>query len=549
MKSLKSWKSRTITLIVLMLSASLLHAPAEAATSSTFFVTQTPSVGAPLISLHGIVKPAVADATIRVLTKEDDRWVDSGVVGKSTALGTWKIRTSIPLSDATKARTMEFKAEIAYKSRTFSTIERSLTIRPNKLSADEANSAALIAKAGPGVRIYGSDVSRWQHPNDQPINFKKMYKAGMRFVMIKASDTRDDSDALARKYLAMDRHAAQAAGLYTGFYHYATMPNTSDRKVVIADARAQAQRVVWRLASVGGYSELDLPYALDLENNCVAYSNGRCTKYSTKKFNTLWAETWLQTVHEKTGRKPFLYSYPAFLERALVRSEKLRSYPLWLSHFGINPGKEGAEPGRKVVGCYVHSWSTSDCTSLWQIWQFSSCGIAPKYGVPGSRLDLNVFRGDAESFLKLTKGVWQPLEGDLLPVRETTTMVITNVKSTTTNKKVEIQVEVKRASGDPVITGSVKFIPDPSLDTSTVTVQQATVRDSSGRYTLSIKGYPEGVHFGTIEFKDPTKTHAKSTANVEFSLTQGIEVTPKPKVTKPAVKNPTLDGCRNQIRM
>lgn len=333
-----SLRSRKLIILALLLLGSLLQPPAYGATSSTFFVTQTPSIGAPLVSLHGVVKPAVAGASIRILTKEGDRWIDSGLRGKTSSLGTWKIRTTVE-----EVMTIDFKAEIDYQSRTFATTERSVTLRP-ALTAEVGDPASLISKAGPGVRIYGSDVSRWQHPNDQPINFKKMYNAGMRFVMIKASDTRDDSDALARKYLAMDRHAAQAAGLYTGFYHYATPPNTTSRSVVIEDAKAQAQRAVWRLASVGGYTELDLPYALDFENNCVSYSGNRCIKYSSKKFNTLWAETWLETVHAKTGRKPFLYSYPAFLERALNRSAKLRSYPLWLSHFGINPAKERAEP-------------------------------------------------------------------------------------------------------------------------------------------------------------------------------------------------------------
>jgi len=536
-------RSRRPLLLALLFLASLLQPPAFGATSSTFFVTQTPSIGAPLVSLHGVVKPAVAGAAIRILTKDGERWIDSGLRTKTGSLGTWKVRTTV--EDASQ---VDFKAEIDYQSRTFTTSERSITLTP-ALTTQGGDPASLITKSGPGARIYGSDVSRWQHPNDQSINFKKMYKAGMRFVMIKASDTRDDSDALARKYLAMDRHAAQAAGLYTGFYHYATPPNTTSRRVVIEDAKAQAQRAIWRLASVGGYTELDLPYALDFENNCVSYSGKRCIKYSSRKFNTLWAETWLDTVYEKTGRKPFLYSYPAFLERALNRSAKLRTYPLWLSHFGINPAKERSEPGRKVVGCYVHSWSTSDCTSLWQIWQFSSCGIASKYGVPGSRLDLNVYRGDVESFLRLTRGVWEPLQGDLLPVNESTTMVITNIKSTTTDKKVEIQIDVRRINGDPVITGSVELIPDPALDTSTVTIRQASVRDSSGRFTISVKGYPAGTHFGEILFKDPTKTHAKSMARVEFSLLQGPEPTPKPQVSKPAIKNPTLDGCKRQIRM
>ena len=521
---------------------------AYGASSSTFFVAQTPSVNDAILSFHGMVKPAVQGVDVRIFVENNGVWSDAKLSTKTTGLGTWKIRSG---ASGFSQRT-SFRAEISYGSRTFRTESKSIAIKPVPiLSNPDGDISALITPKGPGTRIFGSDVSRWQHPNDKPINFTKMYKAGMRFVMIKASDTRDDSDALARKYLAMDRDAAQAAGLYTGFYHYATMPNTTSRKVVIADAKAQAQRVIWRLASVGGYTERDLPYALDFENNCVSYLNGRCVKYSTKKFNTLWAETWLDTVYEKTGRKPFFYSYPAFLERALKRSEKLRSYPLWISHFGVNPAIPTAEPGKKIVGCFVHSWTTGDCTSLWQVWQFSSCGIAPKYGVPGSRLDLNVYRGEASAFLKLTKGIWEPLQGDYLPVNESSTIAIKDVKSSTTNKKVSIAAEVKRANGQPVVTGSIEFTLEVlnESDSPTVFTQQA-IRDASGLYTLSMKGFPAGIYFGVLTFKDPTGTHATSSARVEFSLRQGAEIVPKPKPSKkPVVRNPTLDGCKKQIRI
>ena len=67
-----------------------------------------------------------------------------------------------------------------------------------------ATNFSKIGSFGPGNRIHGMDISRWQHPNDQPIDFKKMYDAGVRFVLIKGSDTLDKSDALARKYLASE---------------------------------------------------------------------------------------------------------------------------------------------------------------------------------------------------------------------------------------------------------------------------------------------------------------------------------------------------------
>ena len=79
-----------------------------------------------------------------------------------------------------------------------------------------------------------------------------MYDAGIRFVMIKASDTRDTADALALKYLVMDRNAAQAAGIYTGFYHYTILPDVTEDDAIIRDATAQAQKALWRLASVQG---------------------------------------------------------------------------------------------------------------------------------------------------------------------------------------------------------------------------------------------------------------------------------------------------------
>ena len=44
----------------------------------------------------------------------------------------------------------------------------------------------------------------------------------------------------------MDHHAAQAAGIYTGFYHYAYLPDVTDEEGIKRDALAQAQKVVWR---------------------------------------------------------------------------------------------------------------------------------------------------------------------------------------------------------------------------------------------------------------------------------------------------------------
>lgn len=526
----------TVSICLALISA-ILPASSAATLSSSFFLAQTPGYPESKLTFHGLIKPKVKNAVIRIDVKLDTGWTDTRLRTKSTSSGAWKIQTKITAL-STK---VSYRARVNVGGKSITTATRTINVKQvPQISAPED----LIALTGPGGRIHGTDVSRWQHPGDKPIDFVKMYNAGIRFVMIKASDTRDEADQLALKYLLMDRNAAQAAGLFTGYYHYTILPNTTDREAVIRDAQAQAQKALWRLSSLGGYTERDLPYALDLENNCVAISGSRCSKYAPKNLVTLWAETWMEMMHERTGRKPIFYSYPTFLEQAMVRSEKLRQYPLWKAQYGINPADPTAEPGRKIFGCFVHSWSTANCSSLWQIWQYSSCGIGEKYGVASARVDLNVFRGDATSFLQLTRGVWTPQTGDYLPVNEPTTMLITDLRATSTDKNTLIRVEVRRPSNEPVITGTVAF---KLSENPAARVDQTPVRDASGVWTLRLRNLPAGTTTGSVIYVDQTNTHARSEQPITFNLIQGPEPTPKPSPTPKPVA-PPVDTCKGQIK-
>ena len=530
-----------ILAMVATLSLGLISPVSAASPSSSFFLVQTPSFPEYRVTFHGVIKPKVKNAVVKIDVRLNDQWVDTKLRARSTSSGAWKVSVRATALESQAS----YRAQVSIGQKVITTKARNLSIKqPPELTAPEQ----LIALTGPGGRIHGTDVSRWQHPGDKPIDFVKMYNAGIRFVMIKASDTRDDADALALKYLLMDRNAAQAAGIYTGYYHYTILPNTTDRDAVIRDAQAQAQKAIWRLSSLGGYTERDLPYALDLENNCVAASGGKCTKFAQRSLVTLWAETWLEMMHEKTGRKPFFYSYPTFMEQAMVRSAKLREYPLWKAQYGINPADPTAEPGRKIFGCFVHSWSTSDCSSLWQIWQYSSCGYGDRYGVASSRIDLNVFRGDTSSFLQLTRGIWTPQTADLLPVNEPTTMLITSITSSSTDKPVRIKVEVKRPSGTPVITGTVAFRLNPGPNgEAPKRVEQTPVRDAAGVWTLTLRKLPAGLTEGYVAYVDQTKTHSENRQNISFTLEQGPEVTPTP-TPKPTRVPVPFDSCKNQIR-
>jgi GH25 family lysozyme M1 (1,4-beta-N-acetylmuramidase) len=517
----------------------------DAATSKiTMSLRQTPSGAEPIVTLYGSLKPAKSGIKVSVQIQLDGKWQDTRFSSKTARVGTWQIVAVATALDAdVKYRA---KAKIGRKY-IYSNI-RSIAVKSTP-EISEAATLAVVDQMGPGGRIHGADISLWQHPNGAPIDFVKMHEAGVRFVMIKASDTRDDSDALSLKYLIMDRSAAQAAGIYTGFYHYAVLPDVSSDEQVITDAQTQAQKALWRLGALGGYNERDLPYALDLENNCVRLSGKTCARYLPKAQITLWAKTFLKIVKDKTDRTPIIYSYPSFLEGAMVRDDDLRQYPLWLAQYAINPADPLAQPGLKEGGCFVHSWTTANCSSTWTVWQYTSCGIAPKYGVPGSRLDLNVFRGTPSTFLDLIKGRWVPEVADQMPKNEPTSLTYKNIKFSTADKPVNLEVDVIRPDGRPVVTGTVRFYVN-SLTPINPKPVQTVVRATSGSWKLSIKGIPAGLWAGNIGFVDATGTHADSKSPVEFAITEAAPAspTPTPKPTAVPSKQPTTDGCKNQIK-
>jgi GH25 family lysozyme M1 (1,4-beta-N-acetylmuramidase) len=534
-----------VFLLTIALVLGVAGAPQSLAVSSTLSmqIRQTPSASESLLTMYGNLKPNKSGTTVKIQVDMGGKWTTTRFTTKVTKVGTWKVTALATALDAQ----VRYRAVSVIAGKSLYSPIRAITVKQQP-EISNADPAQFIDLLGPGGRIHGADVSRWQHPNDKPIDFVKMYEAGMRFVFIKASDTRESADLLAVKYAAMDHHAAQAAGIYTGFYHYAVLPDVTDPEDVKKDALAQAQKVVWRLASMGGYSERDLPYALDLENKCVRYSSsGACQKYATRSAVTLWATTFLASLKEKTGRTPILYSYANFLESSMTRTPELAQYPLWLAQYAIDPANPINQPGLKNGGCYVHSWTGANCDSQWTVWQYSSCGIAPKYGVPGNRLDLNVFRGTPTSFLELAKGSWTPSLVDLMPQQEPTVLTVVNQSASTTNKLVTFKVNVVRPSGSPVVTGNVKLVFDKTTQPA-VKPTQTILRETSGVWTLALKGVPAGSYIGKVLFQDISGTHAESTFPVSFEVLQGPTPTPKPTPSPTATKKPTTDGCRGQIK-
>ena len=532
-------------LIATALVLNIIALPSALASTSqlSLSVRQTPSSSEALVTFYGAIKPAKSGTSILIQIKNAGTWSSTRFKALTTKAGTWKVAALATAFDAK----VTYRAAANVSGKRIYSSERSITIKQMP-QISEADPALLISASGPGGRIHGADISRWQHPNDTLIDFVKMYDAGIRFVMIKASDTRDDADGLSLKYLAMDHNAAQAAGIYTGFYHYAVLPDVTESAEIIRDATAQAQKAIWRLASIGGYSERDLAYALDLENKCVRLSTtGACQKYATRSQVTLWTTTFLHLLKEKTGKVPILYSGPNFLESSMNRTSELTQYPLWLAQYAIDPSDPLNQPGLKASGCYVHSWTGANCDSQWTIWQYTSCGIAPKYGVPGVRLDLNLFRGSAQAFLDLVQGSWTPAITDLMPSDEPTQLTVLKQSSTTTNKLVTFSVSVVRPDLSPVVTGSVKLVFDP-MSAPAIKPTQTVLRATSGAWTLALKGIAAGTYTGKILFTDVSKTHAQSWQEVAFTVEQGPTPSPVATPTAKPKPKPSSDGCANQIK-
>jgi hypothetical protein len=240
-----------------------------------------------------------------------------------------------------------------------------------------------------------------------------------------------------------------------------------------------------------------------------------------------------------------MYSYSQFLENAMIRSTDLRSYPLWLAHYGINPADPLGQPGQKLSGCFVHSWTTSNCSSDWVLWQYSSCGIGAKYGVPSGRLDLNVYRGDVNSFIQLTKGIWIPQLSDMMPVNEPTTAQLISTDFSTSDKPAVFQINVLRPSGLPVVTGTVKLI----LPDKTILLDQSAVRSKNGAFTLTVKGIPVGTWDATLQFIDQSGTHATANIPIQILMAQGVKPTPSVSPSpKPGTSTKVpIDACKGQI--
>ncbi|MGZ4787934.1 MAG: glycoside hydrolase family 25 protein [Terriglobales bacterium] len=192
-------------------------------------------------------------------------------------------------------------------------------------------------------RVRGIDVSHYQGV----IDWTEVAKAGVEFAFTKATDGMSGSDSMFQRNWTR----AQAAGLRRGAYHFFRAQQDSER---------QAQCFVAMLREDRG----ELPPVLDFET-----LTGACVEQALRG-----AQRWMEIVEEECGRKPILYTGPAFWMTNLAGSSVFADYSLWIAHY------------TKVSKPNVPSaWRD------WTFWQYSEQGSIP--GVLGP-VDLDYFAGN-----------------------------------------------------------------------------------------------------------------------------------------------------------
>ena len=241
------------------------------------------------------------------------------------------------------------------------------------------NRGNASARVGPGDRILGSDISRWQHGGNASINFVKMYDAGMRFIFIKGTDSHPDGEAPAKYWSSIDFPAAREAGLLTGIYHAALIPRGISTDAAFGAGQQQADLPIDHLNSLGGLVPGVLPIVLDIES----FSRPSGTSAAVV---TNFALGFTSRVKERTGKNPIIYSNLNFI-RGYLNNGTLANNYLWIANYSQTSNPAATPSG----GCSRTIWSSSACDLNWTFWQYTDRGNGQQYGIPRGSLDLNVF--------------------------------------------------------------------------------------------------------------------------------------------------------------
>jgi lysozyme len=221
------------------------------------------------------------------------------------------------------------------------------------------------------MALLGIDISAYQENVDWPT----VASQGVYYGFAKATEGETSSDEkFARNWSGM-----RSVGIVRGAYHF------------FRPGKDPISQVNNFLRVVQTIEAFDLPPVLDLE----IMDNLSASVVIDK------ALRWLTAIEAKTGRRPILYTYPAFWEDKLGSPGQFAQYPLWIANFGTK---------------------TPFVPKTWRSWtfhQYSETGSIR--GIAGD-VDLNQFNGNLDSLQRLLKGripLRQGYEGDVVQEMQT----------------------------------------------------------------------------------------------------------------------------------
>ena len=194
-------------------------------------------------------------------------------------------------------------------------------------------------------RTSGIDVSYYQGN----IDWQSVKNAGTAFAFARATYGTTKVDP---KFSA-NWQAIKNAGMMRGAYHFF---------IASEDPVEQASLFI---NTVGSLSSGDLPPVLDVESDSGT---------SSSLVNDI--QTWLNTVEQKLGLTPMIYTAPSYWNEYMT--DGFGRYPLWVAEYGVTTPKS------------VKGWTG------WTFWQYSESG-----GVAGieSTVDLDYFNGSQSELL------------------------------------------------------------------------------------------------------------------------------------------------------
>jgi lysozyme len=211
--------------------------------------------------------------------------------------------------------------------------------------------------------VLGTDTSHWSGN----IDFAKMYNAGARFWITKASDANRYTGELFEddRFDEYMQDAIAHGKLLRGCYHW--LQASVDPTVAADFYLERYQRY-----------EMDFPPVLDFEEPSVR-DTGKFSDYAWR------AQVWCKRCEEVTGRKPMIYTAKWFT--SYFKTEYLswmREYPLWVADYSWWSANVTKAP----------YYFPSNVWDDWAIWQFAAAKRGAEFGVQAEAIDLNHFQGD-----------------------------------------------------------------------------------------------------------------------------------------------------------